>query len=55
MLSLDALVASPDGTRIVRAHAQGPQAQARELGVGAARELLAAGAADILAELPPAP
>lgn len=55
VLSLDALVASPDGTRIVRAHARGPEAQALELGVGAARELLAGGAADILAELQPAP
>jgi hydroxymethylbilane synthase len=54
-LSLDALVASPDGTRIVRAHAQGPESQARELGVGAARELLAGGAAGILAELQSAP
>jgi hydroxymethylbilane synthase len=56
MLRLDALVASPDGVRIVRAHAEGPATDAHSIGVAAARDLLAGGAAAILAELQqPAP
>ncbi|OZI57817.1 hydroxymethylbilane synthase [Bordetella genomosp. 1] len=50
-LHLRALVASPDGQRIVRAEGRGLPAQADALGVGVARDLLSAGAAGILAEL----
>ena len=49
-LSLRALVASPDGVRMVRAE-RGPAAEAEAIGVAAARELLDAGAAAILQEL----
>lgn len=50
-LSLRALVASPDGTRMVRATRSGPVAGAEALGIAAAQELLDAGAAAILQEL----
>lgn len=50
-LSLQALVASPDGTRIVRAEGQGAAAQAADIGTDVARRLLAEGAQDILAVL----
>ncbi|MBO9332397.1 hydroxymethylbilane synthase [Achromobacter xylosoxidans] len=50
-LSLRALVASPDGTRIVRAVRRGPVADAQSIGEAAAQELLDAGAQDILREL----
>ena len=50
-LSLRALVASPDGVRMVRAERSGPAAEAEAIGVAAARELLDAGAAAILQEL----
>jgi hydroxymethylbilane synthase len=50
-LTLDALVASVDGQHIVRAHRQGAAVDARDIGIAAARELLAQGAAAILAEL----
>ncbi|HZH57726.1 MAG TPA: hydroxymethylbilane synthase [Burkholderiaceae bacterium] len=52
-LRVDALVAEPDGSRIIRSHRTGSVAQARELGEDAARELLANGARDILARLLP--
>lgn len=51
MLTVDALVAEPDGTRIVRSHQAGKAADANELGETAARELLAQGADAILARL----
>jgi hydroxymethylbilane synthase len=44
------LVASLDGTRIIRAERSGPSAGARELGVALAEDLLAKGAAEILKE-----
>jgi hydroxymethylbilane synthase len=50
-LSLRALVASPDGTRMVHATRSGPVAGAEALGISAAQELLDAGAAAILQEL----
>ena len=50
-LSLRALVASPDGTRIVNATHTGPVDQAEAIGEAAAAELLDAGAAAILREL----
>ena len=48
---LDALVASPDGKHMIRARHRGPIAQAQQIGEAAAQELLAGGAADILATL----
>ncbi|MGY6271178.1 hydroxymethylbilane synthase [Achromobacter denitrificans] len=50
-LSLRALVASPDGARIVRAVRSGPVADALAIGEAAAQELLDAGAQSILREL----
>jgi len=50
-LSLRALVASPDGTRMVHTTRNGPAANAEALGEAAAQELLDAGAAAILQEL----
>ncbi|OZI44536.1 hydroxymethylbilane synthase [Bordetella genomosp. 5] len=50
-LHLRALVASPDGQRIVRAEHRGLPAQAEGIGLTAARELLTGGADQILAEL----
>jgi hydroxymethylbilane synthase len=51
VLRLQALVASTDGRRIVRAEGQGPEKDAAEVGAGVARELLDKGADSILAEL----
>lgn len=48
---LRALVASPDGKHMIRAQHSGPIAQARQIGEAAAQELLANGAAAILAAL----
>jgi hydroxymethylbilane synthase len=45
-----ALVASLDGTRVVRGERRGPHADARKLGVAVAEELLSKGAAEILLE-----
>jgi hydroxymethylbilane synthase len=50
-LNVNALVAEPDGTRILRSHASGPKASAEQLGEQAARELLGGGAREILARL----
>lgn len=50
-LSLRALVASPDGTRIVHTSHGGPVADAEAIGEAAAAELLDAGAEAILREL----
>lgn len=52
-LRVDALVAEPDGSHIVRSHRSGSVADALELGEDAARELLAQGAQAILARLLP--
>lgn len=52
-LQVDALVAEPDGSHVVRSQKIGPLNQAVSLGETAARELLAQGAADILARLLP--
>jgi hydroxymethylbilane synthase len=50
-LTLVALVASLDGTRLVRGERSGPAVEARALGEALGEELLAAGAAEILKEL----
>lgn len=50
-LFLRALVASPDGRQVVRTERSGPVTQAEQLGESAARDLLDAGARDILAAL----
>jgi hydroxymethylbilane synthase len=47
-LRLLAIVSSPDGKTIVRRHAEGKLASAQHMGEELGRELLAAGAADIL-------
>lgn len=52
-LSVDALVAEPDGSLIVRSHRSGAVSDARDLGAQAAHELLAQGADAILARLLP--
>ncbi|VCU69267.1 Porphobilinogen deaminase [Pigmentiphaga humi] len=50
-LRLRALVATPDGTRVIRAERAGRADDAEALGLEAAEELLQAGARDILAAL----
>jgi len=50
-LHLRALVAEPDGSRVLRAEASGPLAQADALGTAVARDLLDQGADAILARL----
>ncbi len=50
-LRLDALVAAPDGSRVVRAALEGKAADAAALGTALAEHLLAAGAHDILSGL----
>ncbi|EHK65135.1 porphobilinogen deaminase [Achromobacter arsenitoxydans SY8] len=54
-LSLRALVASPDGVRMVHAARSGPASEAEAIGEAAASELLDAGAETILRELLQAP
>jgi hydroxymethylbilane synthase len=51
VMRLRALVATPDGTRILRAERSGSPDQAHALGLAVADDLLQAGAAAILAEL----
>jgi len=53
-LHLRALVAEPDGSRVLRAEASGPLGQADALGAAVARDLLDQGADAILARLPAA-
>lgn len=50
-LWLRGLVGSPDGSRILRAERTAPAADAEQLGIAVAQDLLAQGAADILAEV----
>ena len=50
-LMLRGLVGRPDGSEILRAQAQAPCEQAEQLGVSVAEDLLAQGAAEILAEI----
>ncbi len=50
-LTLDSFVAEPDGSRILRAHASGPVADAVQIGETAAANLLAQGADAIIARL----
>ncbi len=50
-LSISALVAEPDGTRIIRSQVSGPVSSAEQLGDQVARDLLAKGANDILSRL----
>ena len=47
---LRALVASLDGTRVIRGERRGPRAGARAMGEALAEELLSKGAAEILRE-----
>ncbi|ABS25582.1 hydroxymethylbilane synthase [Anaeromyxobacter sp. Fw109-5] len=49
-VSMRALVASLDGTRVIRGERSGPAADARQLGIALAEELLSKGAAEILRE-----
>lgn len=53
-LMLAALVAEPDGSRVLRAQCSGPAAQAQQLGEDAAASLMEQGARDILSRLLPA-
>ena len=50
-LRLDALVAAPDGSRVVRAALEGKRADAAQIGTSLAEHLLAAGAGEILSAL----
>jgi hydroxymethylbilane synthase len=50
-LYLRALVGEPDGTRLLRCEMRGPRADAEQLGIAAAENLLAQGAAEILQAL----
>ena len=50
-LTMRAVVLSPDGTRVLRAHGSAPAAQARALGRELAAELTRRGAADYIASL----
>lgn len=50
-MSLQALVAEPDGSRILRARVSGPAAEAERLGHEVAQDLLSQGAGKILARL----
>jgi len=50
-LMLRGLVGNPNGSRILRAHATAPAAEAEQLGIRVAEDLLSQGAADILAEV----
>ena len=54
-LALTGFVAAPDGSRIVRRSIQGAVAQAEDLGVELAQQLVADGAGEILAALGAAP
>lgn len=49
-IELVAIVVALDGSRAVRRHARGPRAEAAALGTAVGAQLLAAGAAEILAE-----
>jgi hydroxymethylbilane synthase len=53
ILSLDALVASLDGRRAIRAKIEGPAAQAEDLGIALAKDLIASGAGEILSVFAP--
>ncbi|MEO1078506.1 MAG: hydroxymethylbilane synthase [Pseudomonadota bacterium] len=50
-LWLRGLVGRPDGSKALRAEARGPRSEPEALGVNVAEQLLAAGAAEILAEV----
>jgi hydroxymethylbilane synthase len=49
-LTVEALVAMPDGSKILRGHATGPVSTAESLGLAVADQLLEKGAADMLSE-----
>ena len=55
LLTLRALVASPDGARMIRCQHSGPADQADAIGLAAAQELMSNGAAAILGELQDTP
>ncbi len=50
-LALSGFVATPDGTKLVRATQRGPVTRAEDLGIELAQQLIAQGAGDILAAL----
>jgi hydroxymethylbilane synthase len=50
-MTLQGLVGSPDGTRILRARAEGPSDTPEALGTQVADDLLAQGAGEILSAL----
>lgn len=50
-VQLRALVASPDGTQVIRGEVSGPQADAEQMGAALAEQLLARGGKEILEEL----
>jgi len=54
-LRLQALVASPDGTRVLRGDRTGPAAAATDIGAALAAELIDRGATDILNQTRPGP
>jgi hydroxymethylbilane synthase len=49
-LTIDALVAATDGSRIIREQSTGPSAEAESVGTAVAESLLRQGAGDLLAE-----
>ena len=55
MLRIAAIIVSPNGGRVVRAHSTGAPAQARALGEAVAADLLARGGSEILESLAAAP
>jgi len=50
ILTIDALVATPDGSLVLRVHEAGPVEDAEQLGLAAARKLLEQGAEELLEE-----
>lgn len=50
LLRIEALVATPDGKQVLRAQTEGSAADAKELGLGVAEQLKAAGGAAIIAK-----
>ena len=51
-LQIQAIVAAPDGSQIIRAHSEGAASQAEEIGTALAAELLAKGARQLLESIP---
>ncbi|MDR1947202.1 MAG: hydroxymethylbilane synthase [Desulfovibrio sp.] len=51
LISLEGLIADPEGRRVVRGKISGPRAQARELGADLAAQVASAGGAELLREI----